>query len=83
MLYKHFTEKLLGLQDVDIEKIEEIDNSIHIHCRLERKMHAVCDERYHLPSHPRDRRLQALPQKASVHHVQDGTSRLHHGAADL
>ena len=25
MLYKHFTEKLLGLQDVDIEKIEEID----------------------------------------------------------
>lgn len=39
MLYKHFTEKLLGLQDVDIEKIEEIDNSIHIHCRLERKMH--------------------------------------------
>ena len=39
MLYKHFTEKLLGLQDVDIEKIEEIDNSIHIHCRLEQKMH--------------------------------------------
>ena len=30
MLYKYFTEKLLGLQDVDIEKIEEIDNSIHI-----------------------------------------------------
>ena len=25
MLYKYFTEKLLGLQDVDIEKIEEID----------------------------------------------------------
>lgn len=27
MLYKYFTEKLLGLQD--IEKIEEIDNSLH------------------------------------------------------
>ena len=25
MLYKYFTEKLLGLQDVDIEKLEEID----------------------------------------------------------
>lgn len=37
MLYKYFTEKLLGLQDVDIEKIEEIDNSIHINCRLKRK----------------------------------------------
>lgn len=26
MLYKHFTEKLLGLQDIELEKIEEIDN---------------------------------------------------------
>ena len=39
MLYKYFTEKLLGLQDVDIEKLEEIDNSIHINCRLKRKPH--------------------------------------------
>ena len=39
MLYKYVTEKLLGLQDVDIEKIEEIDNSIHINCRLKRKPH--------------------------------------------
>ena len=39
MLYKYFTEKLLVLQDVDIEKIEEIDNSIHINCRLKRKPH--------------------------------------------
>lgn len=39
MLYKHFTEKLLGLQGVEIEKIEEIDNSIHIYCKLERKPH--------------------------------------------
>ena len=30
---------LLGLQDVDIEKLEEIDNSIHINCRLKRKTH--------------------------------------------
>ena len=39
MLYKYFTEKLLGLQDVDIEKLEETDNSIHINCRLKRKPH--------------------------------------------
>ena len=39
MLYKYFTEKLQGLQDVDIEKVEEIDNSIHINCRLKRKPH--------------------------------------------
>lgn len=39
MLYKHFTEKLLGLQGVEIEKIEEIENSIHIYCKLERKVH--------------------------------------------
>ena len=29
----------MGLQDVDIEKVEEIDNSIHINCRLKRKPH--------------------------------------------
>ena len=39
MLYKHFTEKLLGLQDLEIEKIEEIDNSVHIYCYLKRKAH--------------------------------------------
>lgn len=39
MLYKHFTEKLLGLQDIELEKIEEIDNSIHLFCHLKRKPH--------------------------------------------
>jgi transposase len=39
MLYKYFTEKLLGLQGVEIEKIEEIDNSIHIYCKLKLKTH--------------------------------------------
>ena len=39
MLYKHFTEKLLGLQDIEIEKIEEIDNSTHLYCYLKRKPH--------------------------------------------
>ena len=39
MLYRYFTEKLLGLQDILIENIEEIDNTIHIYCKLERKMH--------------------------------------------
>lgn len=39
MLYKHFTEKLLGLQDIEIEKIEETDNSVHLFCHLKRKPH--------------------------------------------
>ena len=39
MLYKHFTEKILGLQDIKIEKVEETDNSLHIHCHLMRKPH--------------------------------------------
>ena len=39
MLYAHFTEKLLGLQDIEIEKIEEIDNSLHIFCHLIKKVH--------------------------------------------
>ena len=43
MLYKYFTEKLLGLQDIEIEKIEEIDNSIHIFCQLTRKPHKCPD----------------------------------------
>jgi transposase len=37
MLYSHFNENLLGLQDVEIEKIEEINNIIHIYCKLTRK----------------------------------------------
>ena len=39
MLYNYFTEKLLGLQGVLIENIEEIDDTIHIYCKLERKIH--------------------------------------------
>ncbi len=39
MLYNHFTEKLLGLQDIEIEKLEEINNSIHISCHLTLKAH--------------------------------------------
>ena len=39
MLFRYFTEKLLGLQDILIENIEEIDGSIHIYCKLELKMH--------------------------------------------
>ena len=39
MLYSYFTEKLLGLQGVLIENIEEIDDTIHIYCKLERKIH--------------------------------------------
>ena len=37
MLYKYFTEKLLGLQDILIENIEEIDGTIHIYANLNEK----------------------------------------------
>ena len=39
MLYKHFTEKILGLQDILIENIKNTDNTIHVYCKLERKLH--------------------------------------------
>ena len=39
MLYKYFREKLAGLQGLSIEKVEENHNTIHIHCKLERKKH--------------------------------------------
>ncbi|SCY52291.1 hypothetical protein SAMN02910441_01645 [Ruminococcus sp. YE282] len=39
MLYKHFTEKILGLQDILIEDIKNTDNTIHVYCKLERKLH--------------------------------------------
>ena len=39
MLYKHFTEKLLGLQGLNITNIEENENSIVIYAEMERKEH--------------------------------------------
>ena len=39
MLYKHFTEKMLGMQGVLIENIKSTDNTIHVYCKLERKLH--------------------------------------------
>ena len=36
---QYFTEKLTGLQGLSIEKVEENQNTIHIHCKLERKKH--------------------------------------------
>ena len=41
MLYKYFTEKLTGLQGLSIEKVEENQNTIHIHCKLERKKYGL------------------------------------------
>ena len=43
-----------------------------------RELYALRHERHRLPGHPGDRRLQALPPQAAVHHVQDGPA---HGAA--
>ena len=39
MLYKHFTEKLLGLQGLNITNIEENEKSIIIYTEMERKEH--------------------------------------------
>jgi transposase len=39
MLYNHFTEKLLGLQDVIITNIEEDEKNIRIFCEIKRKEH--------------------------------------------
>ena len=43
MLYKHFTEKILGLQGLNITNIEENEKSIIIYAEMERKEHAcIC-----------------------------------------
>ena len=39
MLYAHCTEELIGLQDLNITKIENIEKEIHIYGQLRRKMH--------------------------------------------
>ena len=39
MLYKHFTDKIIGLQDLEVAKVDEFDNSLHIYCHLKRKPH--------------------------------------------
>ena len=37
MLYKHFTEKLLGLQRLNITNIEESEKNLCIYAEMERK----------------------------------------------
>jgi len=39
MLYKYFTEKLLGLQGLNITNIEENEKSTIIYAEMERKEH--------------------------------------------
>lgn len=39
MLYTHCTEKLIGLQDINIKKIESGEKEIHIYANLKRKPH--------------------------------------------
>ena len=43
MLYTDFTEKLLGLQDVNITNVEESEKEIIIYAELKRKKHnCIC-----------------------------------------
>ena len=37
MLYKDFTEKILGMQDVEIENLEDKEAKIEIHCGIKRR----------------------------------------------
>ena len=39
MIYTHFTEKIFGLQDLIIKKVETNEKEIHIYGQLERKPH--------------------------------------------
>ena len=41
---------------------------------LDEQLYALRHERHRLPGHSGDRRLQALPPEAAVHHVQDGAA---------
>ncbi len=59
MLYKHFTEKIIGLQDMEIENVEEINNSLPIFCHLRRKPHK-CHCCYTLTDTVHDYRLQVI-----------------------
>ena len=39
MLYMNYTEEILGLQDVEIEKVENTEKNTKIYCHLKRKTH--------------------------------------------
>lgn len=39
MLYNNYTEELLGLQDVEIEKVDNTGKNTNIYCRIKRKPH--------------------------------------------
>ena len=39
MLYSHFTQEVLGLQDVIITKVENSEKELIIYAELERKQH--------------------------------------------
>ena len=44
MLYPDFSEKILGLQEVMIKKVEEIDGKLFIYIEKERKPTIVCSQ---------------------------------------
>jgi transposase len=43
MLYTYFTEELIGLQDLILEKIESNEKEIHIYGKVKRKAHRCPD----------------------------------------
>ena len=39
MLLNNYSEKIVGLQGINIENVKETDDKLHIYCDLKRKAH--------------------------------------------
>ena len=63
MLYSHFTEELLNLQEVIVKKIEKLENITHIHIEMPVKEHIcpVCGEKTKYIHDYRCRTIKDLP----------------------
>lgn len=63
MLYNHFTEKLLNLQEVTVKKVEKIENINHIYIEVPVKEHIcpVCGEKTKYIHDYRYRAIKDLP----------------------
>ena len=72
MLYNHFTEELIELQDLIIEKIESDEKEIHIYGKLERKIHKCpnCGDETDRIHDYREQEIKDIPvygKKAFIH----------------
>ena len=63
MLYSHFTEELLNLQEVIVKKIEKFENITHVHIEMPVTEHIcpVCGEKTKYIHDYRCRTIKDLP----------------------